>query len=62
MYVVNQSVVHEIQSARMALVFIGVVVVVFWRAVLRILLAIVAIAVVVLVGSGVVILLNGLHG
>ena len=62
MYVVNQSVVHEIQSARMALVLIGIVVVVFWRAVLRILLAIVAIAVVVLVGSGVVILLNGLHG
>jgi len=62
MYVVNQSVVHEIQSARMALVLIGIVVVVFWRAVLRILLAIVAIAIVVLVGSGVVILLNGLHG
>jgi len=62
MYVVNQSVAHEIQSARMALVLIGIVVVVFWRAVLRILLAIVAIAVVVLVGSGVVILLNGLHG
>jgi hypothetical protein len=48
-------------AARAAIVLIAAVLVIFWRLVLRVLLAIIAIAVMVLVGSGAIVLLQSMH-
>jgi O-antigen ligase len=52
---------QEVESAKAAIVLIAAVLVVFWRLVLRILLAIIAIAIVVLVGSGALVVLQNMH-
>jgi hypothetical protein len=52
---------QEVESARAAIVLIAAVLVIFWRLVLRVLLAIIAIAVMVLVGSGAIVLLQTMH-
>ena len=52
---------QEVESARAAVVLIAAVLVIFWRQVLRVLLAIIAIAVMVVVGSGAIVLLQSMH-
>jgi hypothetical protein len=52
---------QEVESARAAIVLIAAVLVIFWRLVLRVLLAIIAIAVMVLVSSGAIVLLQSMH-
>jgi hypothetical protein len=49
---------QDVESARVALVFIMAGVAIFWRLVLRVLLAIIVLAAVV----GVVVLVQGMHG
>ena len=51
----------EIENASVALALIAVGIVVFWRVVLRVLLALIAIAVVIMVGAGAIALLQGMH-
>jgi hypothetical protein len=58
----TQGTVQEVENARAALVLIAVGIVVFWRVLLRVLLAIIAIAVVVTVGAGAILLLQGMRG
>jgi len=58
----TQGTVQEVENARVALVLIAVGIVVFWRVLLRVLLAIIAIAVVVTVGAGAILLLQGMRG
>jgi hypothetical protein len=52
---------QEVESARAAMLVIAAVLVIFWRQVLRVLLAIIAIAVMVAVGSGAIVLLQSMH-
>lgn len=54
--------VQEVEHARAALVLIALGVVIFWRVVLRVVLAIIAIAVVAMVGAGAYVLLHVIHG
>ena len=49
---------QQIQGANAALVLIAVVIVAFWRVLLRLLAALIAIAFVVLVGAGAIVLLH----
>ncbi len=56
-----QGTAQAVENARVALVLIAVGIVVFWRAVLRVLLAIIAVAVVVTVDAGALVLLHGMH-
>ena len=58
----TQGTVQEVENARVALVLIAVGIVVFWRVLLRVLLALIAIAVVVTVGAGAILLLQGMRG
>ncbi len=48
---ISQPVAHEVESARVLLVLAAVGIVAFWRVILRILLAIIAIAIIVVVGA-----------
>ena len=57
----TQGTAQEIENARVALALVAVVLVVFWRVVLRVLLAIIAIAVVITVATGAIVLLQGMH-
>jgi hypothetical protein len=57
----TQGTAQEVENARTALVLIAVGTVIFWRVILRVLLAIIAIAVVVTVGVGALVLLQGMH-
>jgi uncharacterized membrane protein YdfJ with MMPL/SSD domain len=57
----TQGTADDIESARAAIVLIAVVLVVFWRAVLRVLLTVIVIVIVVLVGSGALVLLQSIH-
>jgi hypothetical protein len=61
----NMQVTHgtagDIANARVALVLIAIVIAVFWRTVLRILLAVIAAAVLLLVGFGAFVLLQTTH-
>ena len=57
----SQPVANEVESARVLLVLVAVGIVAFWRVILRILLAILAIAIVVVVGAGAVVLLAMMH-
>jgi hypothetical protein len=56
-----QGAAQEAESARAAIVLIAAGLVIFWRQVLRVLLAIIAIAVMVTVGSGAIALLHSMH-
>ena len=57
----SQPVANEVESARVLLVLVAVGIVAFWRVILRILLAILAIAIVVVVGAGALVLLAWMH-
>jgi hypothetical protein len=57
-----QGAVQEVQNARIAIGVIAVIIVVFWRAVLRLLLAIIVAALVFVVGAGALVLLHSGHG
>jgi hypothetical protein len=61
MHVVSEAAAQGAESARAAIVAVAVVLVVFWRAVLRLLVALIAIGVVVLVCSGAVALIHSAH-
>lgn len=57
-----QGTVQEVENARVAIGVIAVIIVVFWRAVLRLLLAIIVAALVFVVGAGALVLLHSGHG
>jgi hypothetical protein len=52
---------QDLENAKLVLAIAAVIFVVFWRAVLRILIAIIVIAVIVTVGAGTFVLLQGMH-
>jgi hypothetical protein len=56
-----QGAAQGVESARAAVVLIAAVLVIFWRLVLRAIVMIIAIAVVVLVGSGAIAVLHSMH-
>jgi len=56
-----QEMVQQTESAKLAIMVIAGVLVVFWRAVLRALIAIVAIALMVLLGFGALVMLQGMR-
>ncbi len=56
--VASQGSAQDIESARAAIVVIAVAVAIFWKEVLRVLLALIVIA----VGVGAFMLLRGMHG
>ena len=51
-----QETVRQAETAKTAVIMIAIVVVAFWKVLLRLLVALIAIAFVVLVGAGVVLL------
>lgn len=59
MHVIGGVIGQQVPGANAALVLIAVVIVAFWRVLLRLLLAFIAIAIVVLVGAGAIMLLHG---
>lgn len=61
MHVAAQGAAQAVESARVVLVIIAIAVAVFWRVLLRLVLAIIAIAILMAIGSGVVVLLNAGH-
>jgi hypothetical protein len=54
---VTQASVHEVEHVRVALVLLALGIVFFWRVAVRILLAIVL----VVIGAGALVLLQGMH-
>lgn len=56
--VASQGSAQDIESARAAILVIAVIVAVFWKEVLRVLIALIVIA----VGVGAFMLLRGMHG
>lgn len=56
MLAVAQETVRQAETAKTAVIMIAIVVVAFWKVLLRLLVALIAIAFVVLVGAGVVLL------
>jgi hypothetical protein len=56
MFAIAQETVRQADTAKTAVVMIAIVVVAFWKVLLRLLVALIAIAFVVLVGAGVVLL------
>jgi hypothetical protein len=56
-----QGSVQEVENARILIGVIAVIIVIFWRAVLRVLLAIIVAALVFVVGAGALVLLHGTH-
>lgn len=54
---VTQASVHEVEHVRVALVLLALGIVLFWRVAVRILLAIVL----VVIGAGALVLLQGMH-
>jgi hypothetical protein len=61
MHVIAQGGAPGIQSAEVVLVLAAIGMVVFWKAVVKLVLALVAIAILVAVGSGVLELMHGAH-
>lgn len=61
MHAIAQGPLEAVEAARVVLFFLAVVVVAFWRVILRLVLALIAIAILVAVGSGVVALMNAGH-
>jgi hypothetical protein len=60
MHVVSQA-AQGVEAAKVILVLVAIAVVVFWRAVLRAVLALIAIAILIAVGSGVIELMHRAH-
>src|SRR5215472_13887258 len=58
MHVIAELAGQQVQGANAALVLIAIVIVAFWRVLLRLLAALIAIAFVVLVGAGAIMLLH----
>jgi hypothetical protein len=56
-----QAAPQTVESIRIAVAAFGIIVVIFWRALIRLALAILAIVLVILLTSGVVVLFQGLH-
>jgi hypothetical protein len=61
MHVIAQGPLEAASAARVVLVFLAIVVVAFWRVVLRLVLALIAVAVLIAVGTGVVALVAAAH-
>ncbi len=61
MHVIAQGGVQGVQSAQVAMMLIAVAIVAFWRALLRLVLALLAIAILVAIGAGVLELAHGVH-
>jgi type IV secretory pathway VirB6-like protein len=57
----SHGTVQEVENAKLALALVAVAIVAFWRAIIRVLLAVIVIAVVVSVGAGAIALLQGVH-
>jgi hypothetical protein len=58
MHVLGQSAAQEVGSAKVVIVFAAVTIVAFWRVLVRLLLALLAVAIVVLVGAGAAVMLQ----
>ncbi len=58
MHVLAQGVTQGVESARALVIVAAIVLVVFWRVIFRLVLALIAIAILVVVGSGVVELMH----
>ncbi len=58
MHAIGDGAGQELQSAKVLIVLIAIGIVVFWRVLLRLLLALIAIVIVVLVGAGAVLFLQ----
>jgi hypothetical protein len=58
MHVIGQGAAQGVEQAKAAIVMVAIAVVAFWRVILRLVLALIAIAIVVLVGAGVVVFLQ----
>ena len=58
MHVIGQGAAQGVESAKAAIVFVAIAVVAFWRVILRLVLALIAIALVVLVGAGAAVFLH----
>jgi hypothetical protein len=61
MHVIAQGPVQAADAVRVVLVFLAIAVVAFWRVLLRLVLALIAVAVLVAVGTGIVALVNAAH-
>jgi hypothetical protein len=61
MHVTAQGPLVTAAAARIVLVFLAIAVVAFWRVLLRLVLAVIAVAVLVAVGTGIVALVNAVH-
>jgi len=61
MHVIAQGGTQGVQSVEVLLILVAIGIVVFWKAVLKIVVALVSIAILVAVGSGVVVLMHGAH-
>lgn len=61
MHVIAQEPLAAADAARVVLVFVAIIVVAFWRALLRLVLAMIAVAVLVAVATGTVALVNAVH-
>jgi len=61
MHVIAAGTVPGIETARAAIVVLAIVLVAFWRVVLRLVVALIAIAILVTVGLGAVTLAFGVH-
>jgi hypothetical protein len=61
MHAIAQGPLEAVAAARTVLFFLAVAVVAFWRVLLRLVLALIAVAVLVAIGSGVVALMNAGH-
>jgi hypothetical protein len=61
MHVIAQGGVEGVQSAEVAMLLIAVGIVAFWRVVLRLVVALLAIAILVTIGTGILELAHGIH-
>lgn len=61
MHIIAQGPAQAADAVRVVLVFLAFAVVAFWRALLRLVLALIAVAVLVAVGTGVVALVTAAH-
>lgn len=58
MHALAETTAEHAETAKMAVIMAAIVVVAFWKALLRLLLALIAIAFVVLIGAGLVMILQ----
>jgi hypothetical protein len=58
---VTQSTAQDIENAKAALVLTTIAIAVFWRTVLRMVVAIIAAGIIVLVGFGAFVILQAMH-